>query len=174
MIEPGFCQCGCGEKTNIIKYPSRGVVGTYYRYKQNHKPRGSSHPGWQGGETQEGENGYRVKRDDSGDQVREHRLIAEKIYGGPLPKGFVVHHKDNNKKNNDPGNIIIFESQSDHAKHHQREIALAECGHADWRKCPFCKQYDDTANMRKNGKSYRHAKCAAEYMRNHKPKGYTK
>lgn len=47
-----------------------------------------------------------------------HRVIAEEKIGRPLKKGEVVHHKDENILNNDPDNLEVFASQSEHAKHH--------------------------------------------------------
>jgi hypothetical protein len=35
-----------------------------------------------------------------------------------------VHHEDENKKNNDPWNLIVFPAQAIHAKHHK----LNHCG----------------------------------------------
>ena len=48
----------------------------------------------------------------------EHRVIAEQILGRPLRAGEVVHHVDGNKRNNDPGNLIVFDSQSEHMRWH--------------------------------------------------------
>lgn len=48
----------------------------------------------------------------------EHRVVAERMLGRKLKRGEVVHHKDNNKKNNDPRNLIIFKNQAEHARHH--------------------------------------------------------
>ncbi len=48
----------------------------------------------------------------------EHRVVAEQILGRPLKAGEIVHHRDGNKRNNNPENLIIFDSQSEHAKHH--------------------------------------------------------
>lgn len=48
----------------------------------------------------------------------EHRVVAEEILGRKLLPGEVVHHVDGDKRNNDPRNIRIFASQSDHAKFH--------------------------------------------------------
>ncbi len=47
-----------------------------------------------------------------------HRIVAEQKLGRPLRKGEVVHHRDENKRNNDPDNLIIFASQAEHAKYH--------------------------------------------------------
>lgn len=47
-----------------------------------------------------------------------HRAIAEQILGRPLEPGEVVHHKDGDKLNFSPDNLIIFSSQEEHARHH--------------------------------------------------------
>lgn len=48
----------------------------------------------------------------------EHRCVAEAILGRKLQSGEIVHHRDGNKRNNCPENIVVFPSQSAHAKHH--------------------------------------------------------
>lgn len=68
--------------------------------------------------------------------VHEHRVVAEQILGRPLRENETVHHRDGNKRNNTPENLIIFRSQSEHAKHHAemkwflRELAMIEGGDA--------------------------------------------
>ena len=44
-------------------------------------------------------------------------------YCGPLPSGYVVHHKDQNQYNNDSSNLLVFRSQSDHLKWHRGDRA---------------------------------------------------
>lgn len=52
-----------------------------------------------------------------GRQVREHRAIMERLIGRSLLPGEVVHHKDGNKLNNSPDNLMLMK-KSDHSKIH--------------------------------------------------------
>ena len=51
-----------------------------------------------------------------GDPLLEHRVVYEKHHG-PIPEGFHVHHRDENPRNNDPGNLELL-SPGDHKKIH--------------------------------------------------------
>lgn len=51
--------------------------------------------------------------------VYEHILIAEKLLGRYLNSDEVVHHKDENKTNNLPENLMIFNNDSSHKIFHQ-------------------------------------------------------
>lgn len=48
----------------------------------------------------------------------EHRRVAAKMLGRELLPGEVVHHIDGNKRNNAPDNLMVFPSQSEHARYH--------------------------------------------------------
>lgn len=50
--------------------------------------------------------------------VHEHRVVAERILGRPLRGSEIVHHRNGDKRNNTPENLVVFQSQSEHAKHH--------------------------------------------------------
>lgn len=52
----------------------------------------------------------------------EHRIVAEQILGRALLPGEVVHHYDENKRNNSPDNIKVFSSQKEHAAFHARQL----------------------------------------------------
>ena len=50
--------------------------------------------------------------------VYVHMIVAEQKLGRPLLPEEVVHHKDKNKLNNDPNNIMVFASNNDHSRFH--------------------------------------------------------
>ena len=76
--------------------------------------------------------------------VREHILMAEKALCNELPDNAQVHNYgdvgDNSK-------IIICENQEYHHLLHMRQRAIEACGNPNWRKCKFCKQYDDPNSL---------------------------
>ena len=47
-----------------------------------------------------------------------HRVIAELMIKRKLRPGEVVHHKDGNKRNNSPDNLMVLKSAAEHAKIH--------------------------------------------------------
>jgi hypothetical protein len=49
-----------------------------------------------------------------------HIQVAEAKLGRALLPGEIVHHKDENKKNNHPDNLEVYPSQSEHMKEHHR------------------------------------------------------
>ncbi len=61
---------------------------------------------------------YRKVRD--GEKVRSaHRVVKEKELGRPLLPTEIVHHEDENKQNNDPGNLDLM-NNSDHSRMHMK------------------------------------------------------
>lgn len=49
-------------------------------------------------------------------KVLEHRLVMESVLGRYLEPNEVVHHKDGNKRNNDPSNLEVYKSNAAHLK----------------------------------------------------------
>lgn len=168
MIEKGFCQCGCGGRTKISQKTSKRdgqVRGEPLRFIFGHQSRAELHHAWNGG-TQKHSAGYVVRRKDNGERILEHRSVAEKALGKPLPPSAVVHHFGAHIAENGK-NLVVCEDQAYHLFLHRRERAYQACGHADWRKCPYCKIYDDPKNMNPHskGRAYHHGKCINEYHR---------
>ena len=56
-----------------------------------------------------------------GKHVKVHRLV-DVITNGPLPAGYIVHHKDGNKLNNHWDNLQRIKSQQEHLALHRKEI----------------------------------------------------
>lgn len=54
-----------------------------------------------------------------------HRVIIEAIIGRTLKKDEVVHHRDHNKLNNDPANLLIM-THSEHARYHALHSGLGK------------------------------------------------
>lgn len=179
-IPKGYCQCGCGGKTLVAKKTRTAdghIKGQPKRFINGHNMRGKTgknSPNWKGGRTHDG-NGY-IKinqpshpRASSKGQIPEHILVAERIFGKPLPLGAVIHHKDGNPANNNPSNLVICQDNSYHMLLHTRAKALKEYGNASWRKCGFCHRYDDPVNLKINvgkGGCTHHLKCKRDYERN--------
>lgn len=56
--------------------------------------------------------------------VYEHIIIAEQKLGRELEDGECVHHIDMNKRNNDPNNLMIFDSYRNHVAFHKGGKAI--------------------------------------------------
>jgi hypothetical protein len=96
----------------------------------------------------------------------EHVLVAERAMGKPLPVGAQVHHINGNRTDNRNGNLVVCQDQSYHALLHARRRALDACGNPGWRRCTFCREWDDVKNLRYYGsKTPRHAACQARDSR---------
>jgi hypothetical protein len=151
MNQKGLCQCGCGSPTRRIErnnVSKNHVKGEYLKFISGHYPRGKLSPHWK--------RGYCL--------VREYAVLAEKALGKPLPKGAEVHHHSETE-------LVICPDRAYHKLLHQRQRALRACGNANWKKCRFCKQYDDPKKMAERPfpqlrqPIYNHFSCEAKYAR---------
>ena len=84
--------------------------------------KGSGHPGWKGGRGIK--SGYwTVYNEDhprklNNGRVFEHILVAEKKLGRSISRKEPIHHIDFDRLNNDPDNLFICKSNSEHMKSH--------------------------------------------------------
>lgn len=86
-----------------------------------------NNPNWRGGRSL-ASNGYiliRVGIEHLDADVRgyayEHRLVAQKKIGRRLRDGELVHHKDENKQNNNPDNLDVKQGNAEHLLEHRKE-----------------------------------------------------
>lgn len=135
-IEPGLCQCGCGEKTRVAKHTDRRAGqfrGQPLAYVNGHNLRGKSgqnSPKWKGGRSIS-PHGYVVLHTSEGRKY-EHIGIAEEVLGMPLPqygkgdpRNVVVHHIDSDKQNNAKTNLLICTHAYHTSLHHRLEQSQA-------------------------------------------------
>ena len=100
-------------------------------------PRGEDHHSWRGGRIIDGAGYVRVKvgdaeqhlADDLGrdSYMMEHRLVMARLLGRRLLKSETVHHIDNDRQHNDPGNLQL--RQGKHGK--GAVFRCASCGSHD-------------------------------------------
>ena len=75
----------------------------------------------------------------------------------------MVHHVNEIRSDNWKENLVICQDCAYHKLLHRRARALKACGHANWRKCRFCKKYDDPENLSISGRTIYHKECVNEY-----------
>ncbi len=124
---------------------------------------------WKGGRGISGDRRYIIvwnpdhPRESNG-YVLEHLLIAEKVMGKLLPFPIVVHHRNGIGIENQPKNLVVCENTGYHTLIHARQRALENSGHADWKKCYYCHEYDSINNLIKaNG--CLHSECRNKVTR---------
>jgi hypothetical protein len=171
----GLCACGCGQPTRV---PTRTVplasqiAGIPLAYVHGHNSRGQGNPAWKGGRHAL-VSGYivvwvpghpRATRDG---YVLEHLVVAERALGKSLPDQAQVHHVNEAKWDNAPRHLVICEDAAYHQLLHRRAEAWRACGHADWRKCPFCQHWDEPRRMYVRGRQNYHRACKHAYEQRH-------
>lgn len=67
--------------------------------------------------------------------------------GKPLPVGAEVHHVNGNKAESRGGNLVICQDTAYHHLLERRTRAYRASGHTHYRRCTFCKKWDDPALM---------------------------
>jgi len=64
--------------------------------------------------------GYQTFKDSDGKTQSVHKRVVEKKMGGPVKKGYEVHHRDGNKNNNKPSNLTAIKKDV-HRKGHAKK-----------------------------------------------------
>lgn len=121
---------------------------------------GERHHRWKGGRTRDTKGYVKVMcsghlRADRDGYVREHILLAEKALGKSLPPGVQVHHVDENKGNNDPGNLVICQDASYHTLLHLRARSYIATGSSNMKRCASCKEWKTYSAFGRSGNWYR-------------------
>ncbi len=98
---------GCKEPFKVKLHRIKSGQGRFCsRQCCNNHRRGERHPRW-AGERRTNSHGYVLVADENGGRVLEHRKVMAEIVGRPLERTELVHHDDEHKDNNDPGNLLI-------------------------------------------------------------------
>ena len=173
MAIDGLCECGCGQATTIAPQTNskRGWVrGQPVRFIHNHQTKGKWGPAVHAeGYVQRMVPGH--PRATKKGYVPEQVLVVEKILGKFLPLTAIVHHDNGVRDDNRPENLVVCQDLSHHRLIHARQTAYEACGHANWRKCKICHQYDDPTNMTiLNSRGAYHKKCNTEHYREYREK----
>lgn len=136
------CVCGCGAQPSVGR---RFVLGHHARQQ----PTGDAAYRWAGGR-HTSSRGYAFLWVDSRGYVQEHRLVMEQMVGRRLTRQEVVHHRNHNKLDNRPENLVLVSHQAEHIRTHhtidgwtRRWAACVECGstarrHAAHGLCRLC------------------------------------
>ena len=91
--------------------------------------------------------------------VVEYRLKVEKTLKRYLKPTEIVHHHYNKDGS---ATLVLCNGVFYHKLLHIRQEALQYCSHANWRKCKYCKQYDNPKNMNENSHGIYHKNCFKE------------
>lgn len=162
------CKCGCGREAPISNRNRKELdikKGEYFSYIVGHwaKTKGDgryTHPdGYvhvlKPGHPNSTKSGY----------IAEHIYIVSGVLGRPIPSGACVHHVNSVRDDNRNSNLVLCESTEYHQLLHTRQRALRVCGNPNWRKCQFCKVYDDPAALAHTLKGNYHRSCKALWER---------
>lgn len=111
-----FCTKSCQVKNQHANKVPIGTRGT----------KRDKHHNWKGGRFLDSDGYVRVLAPDhfhtfKNGYVHEHVMIMERIIGRRIKRSEVVHHKDEDKTNNNPSNLELM-TRSQHCAHHEVRV----------------------------------------------------
>lgn len=114
--------------------------------------RGPEHHNWKGGRAKDGRyiSLYMPTHPHANvaGRVLEHVAFACAALGKPLPTNAIVHHVNEDPRDNTPGNLVVCENRAYHNLLHRRLRALKAIGDANGLPCRVCCRYDHQKNLR--------------------------
>jgi len=175
MKEKGLCECGCLQPAPIAKKTRNKwgqIKGEPIRFIHGHhnkmQPKGSEAINWKGGTRRMEAGRIRIHkpehpRADKKGYVLRSVLTVEKAVGKSISKNSIIHHANEDPTDDTNENLVACDGIAYHALLHQRKRSYDACGHAGWRHCWICKQYDDPDNLKKEGTGHHHPLCNKKY-----------
>lgn len=164
-IPYGYCYCGCNQRTNLAPNNNKRLgwrKGEPIRFIRGHQCIKSEKRLFSS-------RGYELIRMPNHPKsirgkVPAHIVMAEKALGKALPPGSQIHHFPH--KGNFT-NLVICQDWEYHILLHIRYRAFLACGNPNFRKCSFCKKYDDIKNLYcfPNRYQYHHRSCKQSYKK---------
>ncbi len=101
-----------------------------------------------------------------GRRIQKHVHLVECAIGRKLRNGEEVHHANERKGDNRRENLVACQDREYHMLLHTRRRALLACGHADWRRCVFCRVYSPPSDLIRYAKrAVTHYACRTAYYR---------
>lgn len=177
-----LCECGCGGETRISHCNDKRQGwkrGESIRFINGHHNRGrlgDKSNRWKGGRIIR--NGgyvyiYCPEHPMTKDgYISETRLICEKALGKLFPSESPVHHVDEKPDHNTNSNLVLCNDNAYHKLLHMRARALEISGHANWRICNYCHEYDDPTNLLIFKKAVFHQRCSNKYRKDKRIEQY--
>lgn len=125
------CACGCGEEVTGFYYRNHRKI--YCRFKTGHHNNGKLEKSrfWKGGRYIDSIGYVQIYRPNHPSSrngyIAEHRLVMEQSIGRYLNKDEHIHHKDENRQNNDLDNLQLLTRSQHTTIHNTTDMSNRKC-----------------------------------------------